>query len=67
MDKGKAIDRIRKQVAREFPGDPALQQIHIARKLIAKEAREKGVSYLEYVKILASRARRSRPKSRAGR
>jgi len=32
------IKRIRKEIEKEFPGDPALQEVHIARKIISKEA-----------------------------
>jgi hypothetical protein len=37
-------------VEEEFPEDPALQQIHIARKIIAKEADLKGLTFFEYIK-----------------
>jgi hypothetical protein len=37
-------------VKEEFSYDPALQQVHIARKVIAKEAEYEGLRYLEYVK-----------------
>jgi hypothetical protein len=40
---------IQKQVETEFPEDPALQLIHIARKRISKLAEHAGLSYLEYV------------------
>ena len=46
------IKKIKKMVEEEFPNDPALQQVHIARKIIAKEAELKGLSFLEYVKSL---------------
>jgi hypothetical protein len=39
-------------VEEEFPNDPALQQVHIARKIIAREAELKGLSFLEYIKSL---------------
>ena len=48
----KEIKRIHKIVEKEFPNDPALQQVHIARKIIAKEAEHKGLSFLEYIKFL---------------
>jgi hypothetical protein len=44
------MDEIRKMVEEEFPDDPALQQVHIARKIIAKEAELEGLSFLEYIK-----------------
>jgi hypothetical protein len=50
--KEKDIDDIRKAVEKEFPEDPALQQVHIARKIIAKEAELEGLGFLEYVKLL---------------
>ena len=46
----KEVEEIRKIVEDEFPNDPALQQVHIARKIIAKEAEIEGLSYLEYIK-----------------
>ena len=36
----------------EFPNDMALQQIHIARKILAKEAEIKSMSYIDYVKFI---------------
>ncbi len=56
------------QVRREFPGDPALQQIHIARKLITEEADSKGMTLSEYISDYRTRAEgifsRHRTKSR---
>ena len=49
------IENIRKAVEKEFPEDPALQQVHIARKIIAKEAQLEGLSFFEYVKLLGKR------------
>jgi len=46
------IEKIKKEVKKEFPHDMALQQIHIARKILAKEAELKGMSYLEYIKYI---------------
>ncbi len=45
------LEKIRKEIEREFPNDFALQQIHIARKIIAKEAEMKGLSYFDYIKL----------------
>ena len=53
--KEKDIEEIRRMVEKEFPDDPALQQVHIARKIIAKEAEYEGLSFLEYVKLLGKR------------
>jgi hypothetical protein len=41
----KEIEGIRKTVEAEFPDDPALQQVHIARKIIAREAELEGLSF----------------------
>ena len=46
------IEKIKKNVEQEFPNDIALQQIHIARKIIAREAEMKGLKYLDYIKLL---------------
>jgi len=46
------INKIKKEVEKEFPCDEALQQIHIARRVISKEAKEKGMSLFEYMKSL---------------
>jgi len=48
----KDLQEIKTMVEKEFPDDPALQQVHIARKIIAKEAELEGLSFLEYVKSL---------------
>ena len=53
----KEIERIRKMVAEEFPVDPALQQVHIARKIIAREAELEGLSFLKYTKLLGKRVK----------
>ncbi len=44
------IRKIKEDVEKEFPDDPALQNVHIARKIIAKESKRAGMSYLEYIK-----------------
>ena len=46
------LDQIRREVEEEFPADPALQQVHIARKILAKEAAKLGVSFIDYIKSL---------------
>ena len=51
----KEMEMIRKRVEAEFPNDPALQQVHIARKVIAREAELEGLSFLEYIKSLGKR------------
>jgi len=49
---GKEIEGIRKRIEEEFPDDPALQQVHISRKIISREAEHEGLSFLEYIKSL---------------
>ena len=46
------IEEIIKKVKKEFPEDDALQQVHIARKIISKEAHKLGISYSDYIKQL---------------
>lgn len=48
----KEMEIIRKKIEHEFPNDIALQQVHIARKIIAKEAEKKGLKYIEYIKLI---------------
>ena len=55
--KKKEIERIAKMAEKEFPQDPALQQVHIARKVISKEAELAGLSFIDYIKNLAEQAR----------
>jgi len=55
----KHIKEIAKAVQKEFPNDPALQQVHIARKIIAKEAEIKGLSFIEYIRSLGKEAKAS--------
>ncbi len=47
---------IRRTVEAEFPEDRSLQQVHIGRKIIAREAELEGVSFLEYVTSLGKQA-----------
>lgn len=51
MVKKERIKEIKREIEKEFPSDFALQQVHMARKLLSEEAKEKKVSFLEYVKI----------------
>ncbi len=53
----KDIEEIKKRVEEEFPNDPALQQVHIARKIIAKEAEIKGLSFIQYIRSLGNEAK----------
>jgi hypothetical protein len=49
----KVPDRLRREVELAFPDDYALQQVHIARKLLAAEARKPG----GLTRLLAKRAK----------
>jgi len=53
MVNDKEIEKIKREVEREFPNDPAMQQVHIARKIIAKKAKKKGLTYLKYIKQIS--------------
>ena len=55
--KEKDSEEIRRVVEKEFTDDPALQQVHIARKIIAKEAQLEGLSFFEYVKLLGKQVK----------
>jgi len=46
----KDIEKIKVDLEKEFPHDPALQQVHLSRKILAKEAEEKGISFIEYIR-----------------
>ncbi len=45
----KDLQKIVQEVEQEFPYDPALQQVHIARKIIARKAELSGMSFLDYI------------------
>ena len=48
----KDLDKIKKDVEAEYPNDPAMQQVHIARKILARKAELSGLSFFEYIKKL---------------
>ena len=48
-------------VEREFPHDPALQQIHIARQILVSEAKNNGIGLLEYASSIAKKIKRFEP------
>ena len=48
------LRKIRKTVASEFPSDPALQQVHIAQRLIARQAALNGMTIPQYIRSLRS-------------
>ena len=51
----KEMEEVREMIGAEFPDNPLLQQVHITRKIIAKEAELKGLSFLGYVKSFGKR------------
>jgi len=53
------IERIKKAVEKEFPFDPALQQVHIARKIISKEAEKKGMDFFDYIRSMDLKPKKS--------
>lgn len=46
------LKTIRESIEREFPHDPALQQVHIARKILSLEAKKAGMDILAYAALL---------------
>lgn len=55
--KKERIEEIRREVEKEFPVDFALQQVHMARKLLAEEAKEKGIDFWKYIKMQVKEAK----------
>jgi len=53
------IDSFKGMVEEELPEDPGLQQIHIARKIIAKEAELKSLTFFEYIKTIKKQVKES--------
>jgi hypothetical protein len=47
------ISSLRLMIEQEFPFDAALQEVHLARKVMARQAEILGLSYFEYLKQLA--------------
>jgi hypothetical protein len=41
--------KIEAAVEKQFPNDPALQQVHVARKVLARMAELEGLSFGEYI------------------
>ncbi|NVM56081.1 MAG: hypothetical protein HWN66_20455 [Candidatus Helarchaeota archaeon] len=50
MIKEEDLKYFKKMIEKEFLNDPALQQIHIARKIISKEAELEGLTFIEFIK-----------------
>lgn len=51
----KELEAISKIVEEEFPDGPAMQQVHIARKILAREAEKEGLTLIEYIKSLGKK------------
>ena len=49
-------------IRKEFPGDEALQQVHLARQVLQRAAKRKGLTLGEYIRSL--KAARTSPTSR---
>lgn len=43
------MKKIRAAAEKEFPNDTALQQVHIARKILSRKAELEGLSFGEYI------------------
>ncbi|MDQ7825101.1 MAG: hypothetical protein RDV48_20030 [Candidatus Eremiobacteraeota bacterium] len=52
------LEDIVKAAEKDFPCDPALQQIHIARSIISMEAEKAGLSFCEYISSEADKIRK---------
>ncbi len=49
------VEEISQAVENEFPYDPALQAIYVARGIMRKEAEQVGVDYPIYIRELAKK------------
>ena len=49
------VEEIRRVVMEEFPDDTALQQVHIARRILSLEARKQGKTVAELSRAAAGR------------
>ena len=54
------LKQIANSVEREFPNDPALQQVHLARRILQLEAQRAGMTFLQYSSKLAKDLHRSK-------
>lgn len=43
------ISRMEKEIMREFPDDPALRQVHLARRIISEIAKRENKSIIEVI------------------
>jgi hypothetical protein len=53
------MEIIKREVEKEFPFDPALQQVHMARKIISKEAEKMGMDFFDYIRSLGEQPMKS--------
>jgi len=49
------VEEIRREVMEEFPDDPALQQVHMARRILSLEAQKQGKTVAELARAAAGR------------
>ena len=49
--------RAESMIRDEFPGDEALQQVHLARAFLQQKAVDKGITLAEYVRSLVLSSR----------
>jgi hypothetical protein len=55
------IQDITQAMEKEFPEDPALQEIHIARRIMRLESEQLGMDYFSYLTQLANKVLEERP------
>lgn len=53
------MEKIKREIEKEFPFDPALQQVHMARKIISKEAEKRGMDFFDYIQSLGKHPMKS--------
>lgn len=49
------VAKISQSVAQEFPEDPALQAVYIARGIMREEAEQVGIDYFSYLEQLVEK------------
>ncbi len=50
----KELSQITKMIEKEFPEDPALQQVHIARQIIRREVELNKMDFGDYVRLVST-------------
>ena len=43
------ISKLEEEITKEFPNDPALQQVHLARRIISEIAKRENKSIIEVI------------------